>query len=112
MTFLDIKDIKYVINYDFPQGIEDYVHRIGRTGRAGAKGISYTFVNDGDILNARDLLDVRINLNRVRNSQPPSTLILKPRIISKGDPYPIYSFWKNRSKRYQDSSMTSQDAAI
>ncbi|RWR95191.1 DNA/RNA helicase, DEAD/DEAH box type, N-terminal [Cinnamomum micranthum f. kanehirae] len=35
---LDIKDIRVVINYDFPTGIEDYVHRIGRTGRAGATG--------------------------------------------------------------------------
>lgn len=46
---LDIKDIKYVINYDFPQVIEDYVHRIGRTGRAGAKGTAYTFINDNDV---------------------------------------------------------------
>eukprot|EP01051_Picozoa_sp_SAG22_P003049 SAG22_NODE_143_length_17909_cov_34.254969_15_plen_53_part_00 len=30
---LDISDIKYVINYDMPGGIEDYIHRIGRTGR-------------------------------------------------------------------------------
>ena len=31
---LDIKDIALVVNYDFPPGIEDYIHRIGRTGRA------------------------------------------------------------------------------
>jgi ATP-dependent RNA helicase DDX5/DBP2 len=55
---LDIKEIRYVINYDFPQGIEDYVHRIGRTGRAGCTGIAYTFINDADVLNARPLLDV------------------------------------------------------
>ncbi|KAI5063784.1 hypothetical protein GOP47_0020454 [Adiantum capillus-veneris] len=35
---LDVKDIRVVINYDFPTGVEDYVHRIGRTGRAGATG--------------------------------------------------------------------------
>ena len=33
----DVKDVKYVINYDFPGSLEDYVHRIGRTGRAGQK---------------------------------------------------------------------------
>lgn len=33
---LDVRDINYVINYDMPKVIEDYVHRIGRTGRAGA----------------------------------------------------------------------------
>lgn len=40
---LDIKDIRVVVNYDFPTGVEDYVHRIGRTGRAGATGEAYTF---------------------------------------------------------------------
>ena len=39
---LDVKDINYVINYDMPKVIEDYVHRIGRTGRAGASGTSIT----------------------------------------------------------------------
>lgn len=45
---LDIKDISFVINYDFPKNIDDYVHRIGRTGRAGAKGIAVSFINPED----------------------------------------------------------------
>ena len=36
---LDVKEVKAVVNYDFPSNTEDYVHRIGRTGRAGAKAI-------------------------------------------------------------------------
>ena len=40
---LDVKDVKIVINYDFPRALEDYIHRIGRTGRAGATGTSYSF---------------------------------------------------------------------
>jgi superfamily II DNA/RNA helicase len=36
----DVKDIKLVVNYDMPSSAEDYVHRIGRTGRAGASGES------------------------------------------------------------------------
>ena len=40
---LDIPNVEYVINYTFPLTIEDYVHRIGRTGRAGKTGVSYTF---------------------------------------------------------------------
>ncbi|EKX30867.1 hypothetical protein GUITHDRAFT_83612, partial [Guillardia theta CCMP2712] len=39
---LDIKDVRFVINYDMPGCCEDYVHRIGRTGRAGAQGTAYT----------------------------------------------------------------------
>ncbi|KAI4311058.1 hypothetical protein MLD38_035994 [Melastoma candidum] len=55
---LDIKDIRVVINYDFPTGIEDYVHRIGRTGRAGATGVSYTFFCEQDWKYATDLIKV------------------------------------------------------
>jgi ATP-dependent RNA helicase DDX5/DBP2 len=40
---LDVKDVMYVINYDFPKQIEDYIHRIGRTGRGGAAGTAYSF---------------------------------------------------------------------
>jgi superfamily II DNA/RNA helicase len=41
---LDIDDVTHVINYDPPENYDDYVHRIGRTGRAGKKGIALTFV--------------------------------------------------------------------
>lgn len=41
---LDIDDVSHVINYDFPQDVDDYVHRIGRTGRAGKTGIAMTFL--------------------------------------------------------------------
>ncbi|CAN1853222.1 DEAD-box ATP-dependent RNA helicase 46, partial [Linum perenne] len=55
---LDVKDIRVVINYDFPTGVEDYVHRIGRTGRAGATGIAYTFFGEQDAKHAADLIKV------------------------------------------------------
>merc|ERR1719309_737649 len=45
---LDIPDVEYVINYSFPQTIEDYVHRIGRTGRAGKDGVAHSFFHRGD----------------------------------------------------------------
>ena len=41
---LDIKDLNLVINYECPNHLEDYVHRVGRTGRAGNKGTAYTFI--------------------------------------------------------------------
>ncbi|KAJ3358992.1 pre-mRNA processing RNA-helicase [Kappamyces sp. JEL0680] len=41
---LDVKDLKVVVNYDCPNHLEDYVHRCGRTGRAGNKGTAYTFI--------------------------------------------------------------------
>ncbi|XP_009628679.1 DEAD-box ATP-dependent RNA helicase 35-like isoform X1 [Nicotiana tabacum] len=42
---LDFPDIQHVINYDMPAEIENYVHRIGRTGRCGKTGIATTFIN-------------------------------------------------------------------
>lgn len=42
---LDIDNISHVINYDLPESYEDYVHRIGRTGRADSKGVALTFVD-------------------------------------------------------------------
>ncbi|KAG9145845.1 hypothetical protein Leryth_023781 [Lithospermum erythrorhizon] len=61
---LDVKDIRVVINYDFPTGVEDYVHRIGRTGRAGATGEAYTFFGDQDAKHASDLVKVLEGANQ------------------------------------------------
>jgi len=46
---IDIRDIRVVINYDMPTNIEDYVHRIGRTGRAGDQGVSLAYVTESDL---------------------------------------------------------------
>lgn len=45
---LDIKDIQLVVNLDMPTNVDSYVHRIGRTGRAGNKGISVSFITSND----------------------------------------------------------------
>ena len=45
---LDIKDVPAVFNFDLPFNAEDYVHRIGRTGRAGAAGLAFSFVGGGN----------------------------------------------------------------
>ncbi|KAJ3433947.1 atp-dependent RNA helicase ddx5-related [Anaeramoeba flamelloides] len=55
---LDIDDIQYVINYDFPEAIEDYVHRIGRTARAGKFGTSISFFTDRSSNMAKKLVKV------------------------------------------------------
>jgi len=55
---LDIPGVDYVINYSFPLTIEDYVHRIGRTGRAGREGTAHTFFQQCDKLRAGELVKV------------------------------------------------------
>eukprot|EP01039_Chlorochromonas_danica_P009610 gene9610-10624_t len=55
---LDIKDIQVVVNFDMAGTIEDYIHRIGRTGRAGAKGLAITFFTEKHQRLARELIDI------------------------------------------------------
>jgi superfamily II DNA/RNA helicase len=52
---LDIKGVSHVYNYDAPWHPDDYVHRIGRTGRAGATGIAYTLVTPDDAENIQNI---------------------------------------------------------
>ena len=46
---LDIPDIEHVINYDVPQNAEEYIHRIGRTARAGKEGTAVTLVSEWEM---------------------------------------------------------------
>lgn len=55
---IDVKGINYVMNYDMPGNIEDYVHRIGRTGRAGAKGTAISFFTEANAKQANDLITI------------------------------------------------------
>ncbi len=52
---IDIQTISHVINFDLPGNAEDYVHRIGRTGRAGAKGIAWSFASSKDFRLLKDI---------------------------------------------------------
>lgn len=55
---LDVEDVKSVINYDYPNTSEDYIHRIGRTGRCEQTGTAYTFFTPSNARQARELLAV------------------------------------------------------
>lgn len=52
---LDIAGVSHVVNYDVPENAEDYVHRIGRTGRAQATGDAFTLVTEDDVRDARSI---------------------------------------------------------
>ncbi|CAK4086336.1 unnamed protein product [Aphanomyces euteiches] len=73
---LDVKDVGVVVNYDMPggsNGIEDYVHRIGRTGRAGAKGESFSFFTSKDRPCAKKLVEI---LTAANQEVPPQLLAM------------------------------------
>lgn len=55
---IDIEDITYVVNYDFPRNIEEYVHRVGRTGRANRTGTSLSFMTRSDWGSAAELIEI------------------------------------------------------
>ncbi|XP_073472409.1 ATP-dependent RNA helicase DDX3X isoform X1 [Aquarana catesbeiana] len=57
---LDISNVKHVINFDLPSDIEEYVHRIGRTGRVGNLGLATSFFNEKNINITKDLLDLLV----------------------------------------------------
>ncbi|XP_011153208.1 ATP-dependent RNA helicase dbp2 [Harpegnathos saltator] len=55
---LDVDDVKYVINFDYPSSSEDYIHRIGRTGRRRQTGTAYAFFTSHNMKHAGDLIEV------------------------------------------------------
>ncbi|ORM40660.1 DEAD-box ATP-dependent RNA helicase 21 [Babesia sp. Xinjiang] len=65
---LDVKGVKAVINFDMPKDIQTYTHRIGRTGRAGAKGLAVSFVTEDD---SAIFYDLKQQLISTDNNVPP-----------------------------------------
>ena len=74
---IHVDDIGHVVNYDLPENADTYVHRVGRTGRAGRRGIAYTFVNETQ---RKDFEDIRrlakVPFRRERLTVRPSALPL------------------------------------
>lgn len=73
---IHIDDVSHVINYNLPEDPEDYVHRIGRTGRAGAKGISYSFACESDAFMLPDIEEMIEQ--RLECTQPEEHLLQRP----------------------------------
>jgi ATP-dependent RNA helicase RhlE len=85
---LDIKDVPAVFNLDIPFNAEDYVHRIGRTGRAGALGKAISFVSGSDqrlVGDIEKLLKTKITLETVSVEQDRSRERREPRNDSRGE---------------------------
>ena len=81
---IHVEGVSHVINYDLPEEPEDYVHRIGRTGRAGATGISISFATEDDAFRLgpiEQLLGAKLPC-----VQPPAELLVDPRRKSGGQP--------------------------
>ena len=81
---LDIQDVAHVINYDLPTLPEDFIHRVGRTGRAGATGRASTLVSPAEVLELRNIErvlklrirreDIHADISAERSTRPRNTL--------------------------------------
>ncbi len=86
---IDVDDVEFVINYDLPQDTEYYVHRIGRTGRAGKTGMSFSFVSARESYRIREI--ERICHTKIEEKKLPGT----SKVI------------KERARRYMHTAWTS-----
>ena len=61
---LDIPNVKHVINFDMPSDVEEYVHRIGRTGRMGNLGLATSFFNEKNRNLTKELVELIVESNQ------------------------------------------------
>jgi superfamily II DNA/RNA helicase len=111
---LDIKDVPAVFNFDIPFNAEDYVHRIGRTGRAGALGHAISFVSGSDqrlVGDIEKLLKTKINLETVSVEQDRSRERREPRNDSRGESRGDAPRGESRGER-SESSSRPRDSAL
>lgn len=66
---LDVEDVKYVINFDYPNSSEDYIHRIGRTGRCQSAGTAYAYFTPNNARQAKELIAVLEEAGQAINPQ-------------------------------------------
>lgn len=66
---LDVEDVKYVVNFDYPNSSEDYIHRIGRTGRCQSAGTAYAYFTPNNARQAKELIAVLEEAGQVINPQ-------------------------------------------
>ena len=95
---LDIEDLAYVINFELPNNPEDYVHRIGRTGRAGVKGFAVSLVSKEEnkqLLEVEKLLNTKICVEEVKEFEIRKELVNAPSRTNR--------FEEKQSKRTTDN---------
>ncbi|XP_010888276.1 DEAD-box helicase 3 X-linked a isoform X3 [Esox lucius] len=97
---LDISNVKHVINFDLPSDIEEYVHRIGRTGRVGNLGLATSFFNDKNSNITKDLLDILVEAKQEVPSWLESLGYENPHKGNTG---------RGRSKRFSSGGFGARD---
>jgi len=81
---LDVDDVKFVINYDYPMQDEDYIHRIGRTGRKNNAGTAYTFITEKNGKSASQLIQILTEAKQKVNPQLHELEVMSKMFRGKG----------------------------
>ena len=79
---IDVTGISHIINYDIPQFCDDYVHRVGRTGRMGREGVAYTFVTPEE---GSELTRIEVRIDRLLKRDEISGVGRKPEESKAGE---------------------------
>ena len=99
---IDVTSISHIINYDIPQFCDDYVHRVGRTGRMGREGIAYTFITPEE---GNELTRIEIRINRLlkRDEISDFATVMEPDAKSEDTPQsapkPVFGSRTRRVRR-------------
>ena len=107
---IDVSDVRYVVNFDVPEEPTDYIHRIGRTGRAGEEGWSLTFVTKADIA---EFFDIEALMGKTADMYDATGLTLGtdlPRINPDRVPAD-HAATKNERKRRKQKEKRRENAA-
>ena len=108
---MDVDDVKFVINFDYPNNSEDYVHRIGRTGRRDKTGTAYTLFTPSNSAKAKDLMDVLVEAKQVVNpklQEMVSLLFLRPTFtFNNSVPFQKFFIYKNITSIFRLSAPDS-----
>ena len=100
---LDITNVTHVINYDLPEEAEVYVHRIGRTGRAGATGIAISFCSQDERYMMQGIHKLSGNKIEVIPSPKFNTAALKEPVYSSRDSHSAPAFGEAQPRHYRTS---------
>ncbi len=103
---IDVSGISHIINFDIPQFCDDYIHRVGRTGRMGREGVAYSFVSPEEG-NELTRIEVRINRLLIRDEMPGFLAVPRPEATEVPDtpegeqpkPKPVFGKRTRRIRR-------------
>ena len=107
---IDVTNIELVLNYDLPSSPEDYVHRIGRTGRAGGSGHAISFARPNEVNDVRAierLIRLALPVSKLPEDMPPARVVAEPdrpysrpgSRFGRGGHFSPRSFGRNRRRR-------------